>query len=101
MAGLGGGLSANVTRSSASSRGTVGASRPFERTIGSSLRSAIGGWQRVQVHLLDRAEHRPDEVILRQPISQRRRQQERLAAVTRDEVLTHPGMVLNRADDTA
>jgi hypothetical protein len=56
--------------------------------------------ERVQVHLLDRAQHRPDEVILRQPIRQRRRQQHHLAAVTRDEVLTHPRIVINAPDGT-
>jgi hypothetical protein len=41
------------------------------------------------------------QLILRQPIRQRRRQQHHLAAVTRDEILTHPRMVLNDADGTA
>jgi hypothetical protein len=54
----------------------------------------------VKVHLLDRAEHRPNKMILRQPIHQRRRQQERLTAITRHEVLTHPGIVLDRPDGT-
>ncbi|MGZ4332068.1 MAG: hypothetical protein ACXVXL_29220, partial [Solirubrobacteraceae bacterium] len=35
-----------------------------------------------------------------QPISQRRRQQHPLAPVARDEVLTHPRIVLNTPDDT-
>jgi hypothetical protein len=39
-------------------------------------------------------------MILRQAIHQRRRQQERLTAITRHEVLTHPGVVLNRPDTT-
>ena len=64
---------------------TIGAIRPIEA---------------VQVHLLHRAEHRPDQMILRQPIRKRRRQQKRLTTVTRDEVLSHPDMVLNHPDDT-
>jgi hypothetical protein len=39
-------------------------------------------------------------MILRQPIHQRRRQQKRLTAITRHEVLTHPDIVLNRPDAT-
>ena len=54
----------------------------------------------IEIHLLDRAQHRPHEMILRQPIRQRRRQQQHPSAVARDEVLTHPGMVLNHPDDT-
>ena len=54
----------------------------------------------VQVHLLDRAKHRPHKVILRQPIPQRRRQQHHLPTVTRNEVLTHPRMVINCPDGT-
>ena len=40
-------------------------------------------------------------MILRQPIRQRRRQQQHLATVARDEVLTHPEIVINRPDDSA
>jgi hypothetical protein len=40
-------------------------------------------------------------MIRRQPIHQRRRQQERLAAITAHKVLAHPAMVFNRPDGTA
>ena len=65
-------------------------------TIGSIL--AI---KPVEVHLINRPQHRPDEVIVFQPIRQRRRQKHHLAAVTSHEVLSHPQMVLNRPDATA
>jgi hypothetical protein len=39
-------------------------------------------------------------MILRQPIHQRRRQQERLTAITHHEVLAHTGIVLNGPDGT-
>jgi hypothetical protein len=54
------------------------------RVIGRPARpiGAIRAIERLQVHLLDRAEHRPHQVILGDPIRQRRRQQHLLAAVT-------------------
>jgi hypothetical protein len=55
---------------------------------------AIAREERLQVHGVDRIEHEPREVILRQPLAQTRRQQQLLLAITRDEVLRHPGMVL-------
>jgi hypothetical protein len=57
--------------------------------------------KRAQIHLLNRADHRPHQVILQQPIRQRRRQQHHPAAVARDEVLTHTGIALNPPDGTS
>jgi hypothetical protein len=55
---------------------------------------AIAGQERAQVHRLDGIEHEPRQVVLRQPLTQARRQQQLLLTITRDEVLRHPGMVL-------
>ena len=49
---------------------------------------------------LDRVEHEPRKMVSGQPIAQARRQQQLLLAITRDEVLRHPGIVLNPPDDT-
>jgi len=38
----------------------------------------------------DRVDHEPRQMILRQPIPQRRRQQKRLLTMTINEVLSHP-----------
>ena len=61
---------------------------------------AIGSQERGQIELADRLDHKPREVILGQPLAQARRQQQLLLAITRQEVLRHPGIVLNRPDDT-
>ena len=53
--------------------------------------------ERGEVHLLDRRQHRPHKVIRRHPIQQRRRQQQRLLAVARDEVLRHAANFIKRA----
>jgi hypothetical protein len=42
--------------------------------------SAIGPIEPFEIYLLNRTQHRPHKVLLRQPIRQRRRQQEHLAA---------------------
>jgi hypothetical protein len=57
--------------------------------------SAIGAVEPVEVHVINGAQHRPDQMILGQPVSQRRRQQQHLLTIARDEVLAHLGMVLN------
>ena len=51
--------------------------------------------ERAQIHLIDRPQDRPHHMIIRHPIRQIRRQQHRLPPVTSNEVLSHPGMVLN------
>jgi hypothetical protein len=61
---------------------------------------AIAGIKRVEIHLLNRVDHKPREVILRQPIPHVRRHQERLLAITRNKALSHPRIVLNPSDDT-
>ena len=59
---------------------------------------AIGSKERGQIELADHVDHKPREVILGQPLAQARRQQQLLLAITRQEVLRHPGIVLNRPD---
>ena len=59
---------------------------------------AIAGQERRQIHRLDSVQDKPREVILRQPLPQTRRQQQLLLAITRDEVLRHPDMVLTPPD---
>jgi hypothetical protein len=61
---------------------------------------SIRAIKRAQIHLLHRAQNRPRQMILRQPIPQRRRQQQHLISIRNDEVLTHHTMVLNAPDDT-
>jgi hypothetical protein len=61
---------------------------------------AIGRVERRQIHRLDRLDHEPRQVILGQPLPQRRRQQQLLVAITAKEVLRHPKMVLTPPDDT-
>jgi hypothetical protein len=51
---------------------------------------AIRRVKRRQIHPLDRIDHKPRQVILRQPVTKRRRQQKRLLTITIDEVLRHP-----------
>src|SRR5690348_255774 len=46
----------------------------------------------------DGVDHEPREVPLGQPLAQARRQQQLLLAITRDEVLRHPEMVLTAPD---
>ena len=54
----------------------------------------------VKVHLLDRPQDRPHQVILRQPLHQRRRHQQQLTAITTNEISSHTGSVLNPPDST-
>ena len=59
---------------------------------------AIGGKERLEIKPSDRVKHEPREMILRQPLPQRRRQQKRLLTITINEVLSHPGIQRTRAD---
>jgi hypothetical protein len=59
---------------------------------------AIGRVERRRVDHPDDVDDKPREVILRQPVPDIRRHQERLLTITRDEVLRHPGIVLNPPD---
>jgi hypothetical protein len=59
----------------------------------------VAGVERRQIHRLDRRDPEPREVIVRQPLIQARRQQERLSTIASQEVLRYPGIVLNRSDD--
>jgi hypothetical protein len=52
---------------------------------------AVVGVEAGQVHLLDRLEDRPDQVVLGHPLKQRRRHQKRLLTTAFDEVLRHTG----------
>jgi hypothetical protein len=62
---------------------------------------AIRGQERAQVELVDRVDHKPREVILGQPFAQARRQQQLLLAITRQEVMRHPEIVVNDSRATA
>jgi hypothetical protein len=58
---------------------------------------AIGGVERRRVHHPDGVDHKPRQVVLGQPLPDIRRQQKRLLAVTRDEVLRHARNRLKRS----
>ena len=59
---------------------------------------AIVGVELAQIHLLNRLEQKPRQMVLRQPLAQRRRQQERLLTITPDEVLGHSEIVIADPD---
>ena len=59
---------------------------------------AIVGVELAQIHLLNRLEQKPRQMVLRQPLAQRRRQQERLLTITPDEVLSHHEIVIADPD---
>jgi hypothetical protein len=60
----------------------------------------IGRIKRGEIHLRDRLQHEPCEVLFGQPLPQTRRQQQLLITITRQEVLRHPARVLNPPDTT-
>ena len=51
--------------------------------------SPIDGVEGRKIELLDRLEDAPHQVILRHPVRHRRRHQEHLPTINRNEVLTH------------
>src|SRR5215204_3012596 len=59
---------------------------------------AVGGVEGPEVELLDRLDHKPGEVVFRQPVAQVRGQEQRLVSVSCEEVLWHARMVQNRPD---
>ena len=59
---------------------------------------AIRGVERRQVHPLDRADHKPRQMIGRKPIPHIRRQQKPLLTATLDEVLRHTAIVFTGPD---
>jgi hypothetical protein len=75
--------------------------RDHHRRLISGATMAIGaviGVELVQNHLRHRIDHEPREVILRQPLAQRRRHQKDLLTITSDEVLSHDGIVFAGPD---
>jgi hypothetical protein len=50
---------------------------------------AVGGLERLEVELLHRLDHKPSQTVLIQPVTQIRRQQQRLISVTAEKVLRH------------
>ncbi len=54
----------------------------------------------IKVHLINGTKHRPHQVLLRQPLSQRRRHQQQLTTIDRYEISSHPRSVLNPPDST-
>src|SRR5271169_3319933 len=59
---------------------------------------AIAGVEGREVDVLDRVDHEPRQMVLRQPLAQRRGHQQQLLTITLDEVLWHPRSVLTAAD---
>ena len=53
-----------------------------------------------EVHLIHSTEHRPDQMILRQPLDQRRRHQQQLTTVNPSEFSSHARSLLNPPDST-
>jgi hypothetical protein len=51
--------------------------------------------ERLEIHLLDRRQHKPRQMPIRQPVTHVRRHQKRLLTITRDEALSHHEIVLN------
>jgi hypothetical protein len=62
---------------------------------------AVVGVEVGELHLLDRLEHRPDQVLPGHPVAKRRGHQKRLLTTTFDEVGGHAGIVLAAPDATA
>jgi hypothetical protein len=60
----------------------------------------VGGVERGQIHLVNGGDDKPRQVILRQPLADIGRHQKRLLAITHDEALSHPRIVLNPPDGT-
>jgi len=58
----------------------------------------IGRIERRQVHLGDRSDHKPRQMIDRQPLPHIRRQQEPLLTPILDEVLRHADIPITGAD---
>jgi hypothetical protein len=59
---------------------------------------AVVGVELVEVHLLDGLDHKPRQVVLGQPLAQRRRHQKRLLTSTLDEVEGHGRIVFAPPD---
>jgi hypothetical protein len=58
----------------------------------------IRGIEHAQVHVRDGVDHKPRQMIRRQPLPHVRRQQKPLLTATFDEALRHAGMLLTRPD---
>jgi hypothetical protein len=61
---------------------------------------AITRIKRRQIHVPDRVDHEPRQMVLRQPLPQRRRHQQQLLTITLDEVLSHAQKLLKPAGQT-
>ena len=59
---------------------------------------AIDRVERAQIERRDGVDHEPRQMPIGQPLAQARRQQQLLIAITREEVLRHPEMVLTTPD---
>src|SRR5271155_6099385 len=55
----------------------------------------VGAIERAEIHLLNRGQHEPREMVLRQPITRVRGHQERLLTIARQEVHSHVLKSLN------
>jgi hypothetical protein len=63
--------------------------------------SAIRPIERREINLLYRLDHEPRQMILRQPLPQRRRHQKRLLTTTFNEILSHPAIPQHPPDAKA
>ena len=59
---------------------------------------AVDGIELIEVHPHHRIDHKPSQVVLGQPLTQRGRQQKRLLTTTLDEVLGHSAIVIAAPD---
>ena len=74
--------------------------RRLVRRPATTIRS-VSTIKRRQIHLLSHRQHKPREVVFRQPLPQTRRQQQLLIPVTSYEVLGHTSIVINPSDTTS
>ena len=61
---------------------------------------AVVGVEVAEIHLLDRLQDRPHQMVLGHPVAQRRRHQKALLTVAFNEVRGHAGIVLPAPDGT-
>jgi hypothetical protein len=91
------------TRRAHTTRTRIQHKRQHQRRLIRSTTVTIGpirGIERAQAHLLDRIDHKPRQMIWREPIPNVGRQQKPLLTTTLNEVLRHTEIVFNGADGT-
>ncbi len=63
--------------------------------------SAVIAIKRAEIHLPNRIQHSPNQMVLRHPLARRRRHQKHLITIKADEVHSHDRMLLTEPDSTA